>query len=122
MYALRSLRILRETINRLKKNLSEFIYYTIYTLHNIGNNKIDKQPKAFIHKFEVGEQLLMMHRLDVFYRFKFYDDLIINKEIKSKTFTDIHPFVAHCYFHLRLHRDTCEGKFMDESFLIGSFE
>ena len=91
-------------------------------MHNIGNIEVDKQAKSLIHKLEIGEQLFMVYRFDLLHRFKFYNELIINKEIKTKTFTNIHPLVAHSHLHLRLYGNACEGKLMDECLLIGCFE
>jgi len=84
--------------------------------------EIDEQPEAFIAKAKVGEELLHVHRCDLFNRLQLDDDLLFDNEVGAKAFIKMYVIVGDRNRLLADDVKATNGQFMGQDGLINRFE
>src|SRR5262249_52097070 len=60
-----------------------------------GNVEIDEQSQAFVSEFQIGEELLLMHRRDALQRLDLYDYRVLHYQISVKSGVDTNRLVDY---------------------------
>ena len=58
--------------------------------------EVDEQAEAFVAQANIGEELLLVDRRDLFDGFQLNDDLVFNQKISPKALIKLDVVVANC--------------------------
>jgi len=106
----------------MKGSIREPVYDSVNAVFDEDLAEIDEQPKAFIAQAKVGENLLLMHRGDLFNGLQLDDDLVFHHQVGTKAFIEMDVVVDDGNGLLADDVKASKDQFMGQDGLIDRFE